>query len=324
MRFTRALLLLAFAGCATDAATGPAAPADPAAAQFVTSDLTNFWAAYDAGGRTGNASAFQQLYLENASTGLNDFIARRTLTASSIATMVTAYPRYFAAIRTRNLQLAANSVVIERAREGFRRIKALYPASVFPPVTLLIGRFSTGGTTSENGMLIGTEFYSAGSDTPLDELGVFQHDNVMAEDSLPIIIAHEHVHILQSRARGVFAHGIKTLLDQALIEGSADFVGSLASGGNINARLWAYALPREGALWAEFSAQMHGTDVSRWLYNQLSTSTDRPGDLGYFIGYRIAESFYNRATDKTAALRDIIEMANSDEFLARSGYAPSP
>ncbi|MEP6732208.1 MAG: lytic murein transglycosylase, partial [bacterium] len=63
---------------------------------------------------------------------------------------------------------------------------------------------------------------------------------------------------------------------------------------------------------------------SRWLYNQgSSTATaSHPGDLGYFIGYRIAEAYYAKQTDKRAALRDIIEMSNADDFLARSGYAP--
>ena len=106
------------------------------------------------------------------------------------------------------------------------------------------------------------------------------------------------------------------------MEGSADFVGYLVTGGNINGRLRTYALPREPALWAEFKAAMHGTDISRWLYNQGTETADRPGDLGYFIGYRIAEAFYDRTSDKRLALRAIIEVSNSDLFLTQSGYAP--
>ena len=69
---------------------------------------------------------------------------------------------------------------------------------------------------------------------------------------------------------------------------------------------------------------MHGTDLTQWLYNQgSSTATaDRPGDLGYFIGYRIAEAYYSKQADKIAALRDIIEIRNADDFLTRSGYSP--
>ena len=50
----------------------------------------------------------------------------------------------------------------------------------------------------------------------------------------------------------------------------------------------------------------------------------RPNDLGYFIGYRIAEAYYNRMTDKQQAIRDILTGANGNvkELLTKSGYAP--
>ena len=69
---------------------------------------------------------------------------------------------------------------------------------------------------------------------------------------------------------------------------------------------------------------MHGTDISRWLYNQGSANATptHPGDLGYFIGYRIAEAYYAKQTDKAAALRDIIRITDAEDFLARSGYSP--
>jgi len=193
---------------------------------------------------------------------------------------------------------------------------------VFPPVTFLIGRFSTGGTTSARGMLIGLEFYSITASTPLDELNQFQRDNVQPIDSLPIIVAHEHVHILQARSGGIASKVNKNLLDQSLLEGAADFVGFIVTGGNINARLRTFGIAHEAALWTEFKAEMRRSDISRWLYNQGSATADRPGDLGYFIGYRIAEAFYNRTADKRLALRAIIDISNSDLFLTQSGYAP--
>jgi len=120
----------------------------------------------------------------------------------------------------------------------------------------------------------------------------------------------------------VFNKARKNLLEQSLLEGGADFVAYLVTGGNINARLQAYGIPREAALWAEFKTQMRGTDVSRWLYNQGDATADRPGDLGYFIGYRIAEAFYARTADKRQALLGIIDVSNADLFLTQSGYAP--
>lgn len=328
-RVPRASVLFALVGvagaCSADEPTvvrhGDENP-DPAQAVFVTSDIPRFWAAYDAGGSTGLAAPFQSEYLSRASTGLATFIASRNVTATSLATMVRTFPRYFADIRPNTLRLATDDALLGRMRDGYVRIKEIYPAAVFPPVTFLIGRFSTGGTTTGAGMLVGLEFYALGSATPLDELNQFQRDNVRPLDSLPIIVAHEHAHILQERARGIFVRLNKNLLEQTLLEGGADFVGELVSHGNINARLWDYAIPREAALWAEFQNAMHGSTVSRWLYNQGSATPDRPGDLGYFIGYRIAEAYYNRMADKRAAVRDIIEIRNADQFVTQSGYSP--
>jgi hypothetical protein len=317
------LLCLVVAACQSDRGTGPnAVDSDPNTAPFVTSDIANFWEAYDAGGKDGTAEPIQRLYLDRASTGLKDFIRLRSLTAANLAQMLRSYPRYFASIKANSLSLSSAQGVLSRIRQGYTNITSLYPPAVFTPMTFLVGRFSTGGTTSENGILIGTEFYSLGPTTPTDELGQFQKDNVKSIDTLPFIVAHEHAHILQGHAAALMKKSQKTLLDQSLIEGSADFVGELASGGTVNAWLRTFALPREHDLWIEFKAAMHGTDISHWLYNQGSATADRPGDLGYFIGYRIAEAYYNKTADKMAALKAIIEVRDADVFLQQSGYNP--
>src|SRR5688572_16978122 len=143
------------AACGSDAALRPSSDVitDPGKAVFVTTDIERFWAAYDAGGANGTASAFQVGYLDRGSSGLRDFIRLRNLTAANLVNMVRTYPRYFADIRASTLRLATDASVQNRIRDNYRKIADMYAASVFPPVTFLIGRFSTGGTTSENGML---------------------------------------------------------------------------------------------------------------------------------------------------------------------------
>ena len=288
-------------------------PTHPGDASFITADIGHFWEAYDAGD-------FQHLYLDRASAGLRDFIRSRNITAANLAQMVQAAPRYFAAIRENTLSLTHGAPELATIRANFEKIETLYPAAVYPPVTFLIGRFSTGGTISSSGMLIGTEFYAIDDSTPLIELPDFQRSNVQPIFNLPLIIAHEHTHVLQMQAKRLINKGTKTLLDWSLLEGSADFVGELVSGGHINQAIYAWALPREDSLWTEFQVAMNGTDISGWLYNQGTATPDHPGDLGYFIGYRITQAYYNNAVDKTAALRDIIEVADAAAFLTASGY----
>lgn len=290
---------------------------DPASAELAVADVSNFWNAYDAYVK-GDKSAFQAKYLSLASPGLIDFIRVRSLTEASVAQMVDLYPRYFAALKP-VLSGLTSGAMSTQVRANYATMQALYPATVFPTVTFLVGRFSTGGTISNNRILVGSEFYGGDASVPKDELGTFQKTNVHTLNELTLIVAHEHVHILQSRAGGIF--GKKTLLEQALSEGSADFVAELVTGGNINAWMQNYGMTHEHDLWVEFKSQMSGTDISNWLYNQ-GTSTSRPGDLGYFIGYRMAQAYYAKAVDKKAAVKDIIEVKDAAGFLATSGYNP--
>jgi hypothetical protein len=46
-----------------------------------------------------------------------------------------------------------------------------------------------------------------------------------------------------------------------------------------------------------------------------------PRDLGYWMGYRIARSYYDRADDKTKAVADILQLTDFAAFLRTSGYA---
>jgi uncharacterized protein YjaZ len=88
----------------------------------------------------------------------------------------------------------------------------------------------------------------------------------------------------------------------------------------MNAAAQEYGRAHEAALWAEFRLVMHGTDAAGWLYG--SPPPGRPADLGYFIGYRIAEAYYAQTADKAAALRDILRVRDVERILAASGYAP--
>ena len=90
------------------------------------------------------------------------------------------------------------------------------------------------------------------------------------------------------------------------------------SGGRSYARQAADIRGRETALETAFLVEQDNRDLSDWLYNG---TIDKPGDLGYWVGYRIAKSYYEHATDKRAAIRGIIEMRNPKK-LARSQWHP--
>jgi hypothetical protein len=43
---------------------------------------------------------------------------------------------------------------------------------------------------------------------------------------------------------------------------------------------------------------------------------------GYWVGYRIVKAYYQQASDKRRAIREILEMSDPKAFLAKSGWYP--
>jgi uncharacterized protein YjaZ len=76
---------------------------------------------------------------------------------------------------------------------------------------------------------------------------------------------------------------------------------------------------REKEIETAFVADEDKTELSEWLNNG---TPDKPGDLGYWVGYRIVKSYYQHATDKHRALREIFEMNDPKAFLGKSGWYP--
>jgi hypothetical protein len=267
--------------------------ADPDSARLVTSDIALFWDVLDRAAADSLTPLLQREYLERGTRGLRDFIPGRILSAERLAQMITSNRPRYDAIRASSLRVTEAEPGI---RAAFRALKERYPDAVFPDVYFVIGRFNSGGTVSPNGLLIGAEMYGD-------------------PQRFPSIVAHELIHFQQ---RPLTAQ--PSLLVQSFREGGADFVGEMIAGVHINSAAHTYGMAHERELWKEFQEQMHGTSYTGWMYGD--PPGERPADLGYFIGFRIAKAYYERAEDKAAALRDILQAADVAGILARSGYAP--
>ena len=316
-RLSHAVLLLVTLACVRLPLAGQSTNHDPEAARLVTSDIRNFWSVFDRATLANAAELFQRDYIDAGSPGLRDFVRKRIQNANNLAGNVAVRPRFYAAIRNNTIAIDTSRAIKDSIRASFRRLKELYPDAVFPDVYFVIGVVSSAGTTSDNGLLIGVEMNARDDDTPVDELGDWGRAVTQRLANLPYIVAHELIHIQQMQETEP-----RTLLKQALREGTADFVGEKISGGIINALQHEYGNAHERALWEEFQKEMSGTDVSRWLF-QGDQSKDRPADLGYYIGYKICEAYYNRAADKSEAIRRIIRRTDAEAFLKESGYQVS-
>jgi hypothetical protein len=308
-----AILLCAFAGSLA------AQNSDPMKARLITSDIPHFWAAFDKASPPDAAEVFQRDYFDVGSEGLKTFVQVRIRTAANLASVVAARPRYFAAIRENTLAMDRNPDVKAAIQASFRKLKEIYPDAVFPDIYFLIGAVETGGTNDGGkGMLIGLEMYARDDRTPVDELTPWQRASTGQISNVPHIVAHEIIHVEQKHANA--SRRKRTLLEAALAEGSADFLGEMISGGVINWTQRAFGKEHERELWQEFRAAMNGTDTSKWIY-EGDRAQGRPADMGYYIGFKICQEFYEKASDKAGAVQRILALEDAEAFLRESGYA---
>jgi uncharacterized protein YjaZ len=119
-------------------------------------------------------------------------------------------------------------------------------------------------------------------------------------------------------------HQNLSLLNMAILEGSADFITAKAVDLNINQPIHEFASKRKCELREAFLNDMKSRpyDYSRWLYNGGKTELGH-ADLGYYIGYLISEQFYEASTDKEAALKLLLRRGKYKKVFRKSGFQDS-
>lgn len=295
-----AALLLMTLGAAS------AAP-QPTGPQILSSDVERFYRVYDAAGGAPTAAALQVGYIEGGSPGIAEFTPSRIKSADNLAAAILKYRPVYDGARRCETVLPG---VRRRLGVAFQRLADLYPQASFPPVTILIGANNSGGTTGPSGVLIGLEVICRADWLDPD-----------LENRLVYLIAHEYGHVQQHPVTGGEDAVPGDLLTQSLEEGGADFLAELIAGKTANAHLKRWTAGRELEIETAFYRDRHNHDLSRWLYNGVGTQAE-PGDLGYWVGYRIAKAYYARAKDKRQAVWDLLHITDPEGFLVRSGWRP--
>jgi hypothetical protein len=283
-----------------------------------TADINHFWEAYDSLATTRDSiGTLQRLYIDRASWGLKEFIKARNFEAGEYVTLIKNFPKFWTSIRSNTERIVTRTKEIETI---FQKFKEIFPAFRPPDVCFAIGCLRTGGTTRSDLIMIGSEIASADSTTNATEFRGWLTYVLSSSSDITAMVAHEAVHTQQKNNLG-YAKGYfnQRLLTQSIREGGADFIGSLLTGSIINKVQYEYGIAHEAELWKEFQQHMNEKDFSRWLYNG-DKSLDRPADLGYFIGYRICERYYNQSKDKAKAIRELLSIKNYPKFLKKSGY----
>lgn len=290
---------------------------NPQSAPILTSDIDLFWKTYDRFLQdTANASTlFFDEYFSKGTDALQEYYRVKTRNIGGIKGFVKnikTMPKFYAAIRANTLRV---HTLKDSIRIIYQNLKSWHPDAVFPALNFHIGGWSSGGTSTDYGLHIGTDMYSKDKATDTSELNAWQRRNSYEFNSLKFVIAHELVHAQQDGLReDTF------LLKHAIQEGMADFIGELISGSTANAFLIEWAKGKEKKIWTEFKKEMYLNRYRNWIANSSQERPDWPADLGYWVGYQICKAYFEQAADKHKAVYDMLHLRDYTNFLAESGW----
>ena len=287
------------------------------AQKIITSDIANFWMAYDSIQKTdGNKKVIlQNLLLNKKSDGLKAFMEIKRFGEDDYLSAIEKYPKFWNSIRTNTL---IDSKKIGNISKALKQLKKLYLHHSRGNIYYMIGTFKSGGTTNNEDLLLGIEKIVGDSNTIVSEfenanlkkMFLFSHSSQLAQ-----ITVHEFVHTLQK-------DGEVNVLSKAIKEGSCDFIAELSLNKKFSSSYLEYGFKNYDRIKSDFKKQMLSQNFGNWFYN---SETSEHADLGYFVGYAITKKYYENAKDKKAAIKSIIELAYNSEtavldFLANSRY----
>ena len=286
-----------------------------------TTDITNFWKAFDAlataDSKEDSILIIQEQYIEKSTLYFKEFLRLRDFTAEEYVEKIGLYPKFWVSIRPLTEAIENRKEEIEKV---FVVYKKMLPNFKQPNVCFAIGCLRTGGTVAKDLLLIGSEIAAANAAVDKSEMTGWLESVIGNSGDIVSMVAHETVHTQQFDS-GTIKLGRKFLLQQTMTEGIADFFTVELLGKNINQSVFDYGEKNKCALKKEFLEDLQKTPkkINKWLYKG-SKSESRPADLGYFIGYEIAKAYYDKSENKEKAIANLLDMKQYKKIFKKSNY----
>lgn len=275
----------------------------PKEAKIIFADLENFWDSYHNDYPYITPNTLKSHYLEKISPVLKKtyvpFIIGEG--GEALANTINKNLEYFENLKQMPFQ---SSAVERKIRKGYSKWKRKYEGAKFPEVYFAVGNFKSAGAFMNGTLAISAEMFPKVT-------SLVNGTTTTNFKSLPAVVLHEIVHFQQHYKAE------NTLLAKSIKEGAADFVTKLVYKKATIDKIIEVADPNEGSIWRRFQENMDSPELHNWLYTH---DNDQIKDLGYYIGYKITESYYNTHEDKSAALNDILQIKNFKQFVTDSGY----
>ncbi|WP_314241868.1 Ig-like domain-containing protein [Empedobacter tilapiae] len=275
------------------------------AQQIITTDIDNFWIAYDSVNKVkeNKTSVFKQLYLDKGTIGLKDFVKYKDFNEKNYVTAFAKYPEFWKSIRKNTL---VSSKQIQKTEKALKEFKKLYPNQSKGNIYYTIGALRSGGMPNGADLIVGLEKVVGDKTTNTSEFenktlqNMFQFSN---PSLLGFVSVHEFIHTFQKGSE-------VNVLAKAIKEGSADFIAELALKEKYNSHYLDYGFKNFDLVRNQFKNQLFSQNYENWFYN---SETNEHPDLGYFVGYVISKNYYANSKNKKQAIKDLIELNYEDE-----------
>ena len=219
------------------------------------------------------------------------------------------YPLFWKSIRENTLKADNYAVKIE---SGIDKLKIIYPNLKPAKIYFTVGAMWTGGTTYKGQVLIGSELAMTDSSTVTKELPKsfsylppYFATNPINETVF--LNVHEYVHTQQKTTIG------NNLLEQCVLEGVAEFVAVVALNKTSPNQCISFGKGNDKKIKAAFTKEIFSSLFDNWLWNDYNNQF-KMRDLGYYVGYAIAEKYYKQAKDKKQAIKEMIELDYNNEL----------
>jgi hypothetical protein len=280
-------------------------------------DIDAFGAALKAIDAGAPASTTLAGYIEDASPGMQVFVGRFGVTADSMADKLSRFPNYYRYLASLRPDIESLEPDIRTALSSL--VKSAPGSSTLVPVHFLIANMSAGGnpgvveTPQGQRVVIGIAI-DVMAMSPRVDMSEFPSGSVGVRlADIPFVVVHEMTHIFQMQLQGldnyrsIYTDRTRaTNLAFAIREGCADFLTWRASGWQLDERN-NYVDANATALWTEFREIMHQPvdQKAPWFGPRSDSRPELPMQVGYGLGMTICRTYYDAASDKSAAMLQI-------------------
>lgn len=242
------------------------------------------------------------------------------------------YPKYYSSV-IKQSEIFKTKKLIKKVNKVYETLIKSYPEAKIKPNYICVGIMDDGGKSFETGQYIGLELFACNENADISELisnpVMLNYLKATSFDLIRIdeLILHELIHLSQFKGDNKFLQNFRGTIKYIplLGEGGAAFITDLLfkfkatiGPGTFNAEQFEYCEQNKSKLWNDYKNLNDIGLIGDFFYKNTSLYPVR--SVGYYLGYQVCKQYYDKATDKKKAIREIIEVTDYDKLVVESGF----